>query len=121
MNSALMFGICLAMALVLQTWGCMLQYKRVNRNYQEIRKRNVVVAVGKSTYRGRSRTAVLGFDASGILQEAHILSGMTVFAKLKQIPGHDGEHYSAIKEYYSKDKRMACMVQAVRYMEGTYD
>lgn len=118
MNSALIFGICLAAALLLQTWGCLMQYKRVNRDYQEIRKRNAVVAVGKSEYRGLNRTAVLAFNSSGILQEAYILSGVTVFAKLKQISGHDGEHYSAVKKYYSKDKRMACIVQAAQYMEG---
>ena len=121
MNSALMFGICLAAALFLQTWGSLAQYKRVTRDYQEIRKRNAVVSVGKSTYRGMNRTAVLGFNSSGILNEAYILSDITVFAKLKPLSGHDGEHYSAVKDYYSKDKRMACVVQAVRYMEGSYD
>ena len=121
MNSAIMFGICLACALLLQTWGCLIQYKRVNRQYQEIRGRNPVVAVGKSAYRGLNRTAVLGFNSEGFLQEAYVLSGITVFAGLKQIPDHTGEHYSTLKKHYNKDRRMACMIQAVRYMEGLYD
>lgn len=120
MSPALVFGIGLAAALTLQAYGGFRQYGVISRQFQEIKTRNPVVSVGRATRWGMNRTAVLGFDSEGILQEAYILSGITVFAKLRRIHGHDGEHYSVVKNHYIKNKRMVCIQQAIHYMEERY-
>lgn len=121
MSSVFMFGVSLAVMLFLQICGCVRQYMAIDREFQAIRKRNAVVAVGKSTFLGMNQTAVLGFDPEGFLREVHVLKGFTVFAKLKRISGLDGKHYTALREYCDGNRKMACVAQAVRYMEERYD
>lgn len=110
--------VLICVALTAQAVGSMLQYQRIQKQFRLIKKRSEIVAVGRNRDRGRNKTAVLSFDKGGFLQEAHLLAGYTVFAKLKRVHGHDGEHYSTIKAYYENNKRMACITQAIRYIEG---
>ena len=89
----------------------------MNRQFREIRSRSYAVSVGKSTQKGRNRTAVLAFDRDGCLSEAWILQGVTVFARLRKLKLPMGAHYLALAENCAGNKKMDCVLEAVRYME----
>ena len=120
MGPAVIFGIGLVLALALQTYGGLRQHQIVQQQFRGIKARNPIVSVGRSTRWGMSRTAVLVFDQEGRVQEFYMLSGITVFAKLKRLYCHEGEHYSLVKQHYQQSKIMTCVMQAIRYMEEKY-
>ena len=120
MGPAVIFGMVLVLALAAQTYGSIRKYQSLQCKFREIKARNPVVSVGRSTYWGIRRTAVLGFDRDGRLQELYLLSGLPLFASFKRIRRHEGEHYSFLKQQYQRSKKLSCIMQAVRYMEELY-
>lgn len=111
------FVVLMAAAMAVQVVLGYKQYRLVNKQFAEIKKRNEVVSVGKSKKRGLKRMAVLAFDSEGYLKEMHILSGITVFASLKKKAGEEGRHYQELKELYKGNKKMHCVLNAIEYME----
>lgn len=117
-NLMLLFLLVVGAAMVLQIFTFFIQYRGIQKQFLAIKKRNPIVAVGKGRRHGLNKTAVLAFNSEGILQEAHILSGVTIFARLKPVVGMNGKHYLDIKETYKNNKRMNCITQAIQHMEG---
>lgn len=116
-ENALFFGVIILAAVGLQVVTTLIQYRFVHRRFTEIKRRNQMTAVGKAGSRVSNKTAVLAFDAEGCLNEAYILSGFSVFARLKEITGHEGKHYSEIKKAYIDNRKMRCIINAIQYVE----
>lgn len=67
-----------------------------------------------------NRTAVLTFDSQGLIQEAYLLSGFTVFARLRPIKKIVGKPYREVLEGYRNEKRMGCVIAAIAYFEEKF-
>lgn len=104
-------------AIILQIIVGLIQYHFIHKKVIEIKRRNKMVAVGKSGSRAKNSTAVLAFDAKGYLQEGYVLSGLSVFGRLKRLTGHDGKHFSELEKAYCNNKRMSCVINAIQYVE----
>jgi DNA-binding transcriptional regulator of glucitol operon len=115
------FMLILSIAIVLQTLASLLQYYRIQRQYQQIRKHNEITSVGKARYLGNYATAIIGMDHSGYIKEVFVFKGFTAFAHFLEIPELRGKHYSELSEYCQQKKSRKCIAQAVSYIQEKMD
>lgn len=98
----------------------LLQYRAVHRQFQLVKQRYPMVSVGKS--KGvLVRTAILAFDKGGVLREAYLLSGMTVFARMRRMKRFEHMHHRDIKAACAGKRGMRCILHAIGFLEQQYE
>lgn len=80
----------LGVAWVLQLWLSMQQMRRFYRRLAQLRRLGrTAMGIGGGMYRGRAY-AVLVADSSDRVIHAEVMTGISVFASLKEVPGLTG-------------------------------
>ena len=98
----------------------LIQYKAIQKQFKLLKSKYPVISVGRT--RGMFvRTAILAFDSSGILHEAFMLSGLTVFARLQRTNRFNGMNHHDIRQACGNKKNLRCVLQAIEYIEGQFN
>ena len=111
----------MSIAIILQSLASLLQYYRVQRQYQQIRKHNAITSVGKSKHLGVCATAIIGFDYSGYINEVYVFKGFTAFARFLEISELKGRHYTELAAYCQQKKSRKCIALALSYIQDKLD
>jgi glucitol operon activator protein len=112
------YGVWLALigvAWVLQLMLSLRQMRRFYRRVSELKKLGrTTIGVGGGTYRGRAYAVVVE-DASGRVLTAEVMSGISVFARLRSLPELKGWNLRALHDAPPaglKTKQRAALIQA---------
>lgn len=112
--------VLIFIAMVAQTLFVYRQYLTVRNHVAAIKKEYPIVSVGAS--RGLlNRSAVLAVDHDGIVRKAFVLSGFTIFARLREVAFLSGKTYGQVGELCRKDKKMRCVAAAATFVQRHFD
>ncbi|GAF41168.1 sorbitol operon activator [Agrilactobacillus composti DSM 18527 = JCM 14202] len=119
----LVLGLALVGAFLIQSALGFFQIKNFSKNYSELRHQGRVL-IGKNPKRFQSGTLFLiSITADGLIQEARIMKGITIFAKFKTIPSLAGQYLLVVAADYTQLQRMdrltrGCLLNAYKnYVE----
>lgn len=88
----------LGVAWALQLWLSMQQMRRFYRRLAELRRLGrTAMGIGGGMYRGRAY-AVVVVDSSDRVIRAEVMTGISVFASLKELPGLSGRLLESLCE-----------------------
>lgn len=123
MDNAGSIFLALAIVWVLQLALSLLQTRRFHRKVSDLRRGNYASAVGMSGSTWKRKVyGVLVVDETLTVQSGHELSGITVFADLKPVPGVVDVPLSRIEEDQPLDgvkpKIWAALQQAARFIRN---
>ena len=105
----LALGIVVILAFVIQSALSMIQMKHFSNEFIALRRRGKV-AVGRKSG-GFHAGAIVMFliDENGIVQEGKKLEGVTILARVKDLPGYEGRYIGDLKrEDGPKNHRNLC-------------
>jgi DNA-binding transcriptional regulator of glucitol operon len=95
-------GLFLVSAFLLQGALGFLQIKNFSRNFSVLRKQGRVL-IGKNPKRFNSGSLMLiSIDESGLIKEARIMKGVTIFAKFKSLSMLSGKYLQVVAADYDE-------------------
>lgn len=93
----IIFGMFLVGAFLLQGFLCLFQVKNFSKNFSDLRQNGNKVLVGKNPHRLQAGSLMLlALNNKGIIIDAKIMKGITVFAKFKSIPRLAGQYLAVV-------------------------
>ena len=106
MNNLIYFGLLFVGAYALQTLLTLSQIKQFNKVFVELKRKGKVL-IGRKGGRLVSGTLILFLiDDAGVIQEAKMMQGVTVFARFKALPNLVGEQILSLNETHDKIKKL---------------
>ncbi|MFD0898531.1 transcriptional regulator GutM [Loigolactobacillus binensis] len=98
----LIIGLFLVSAFLLQGALGFIQIKNFTKNFSELRKQGRVL-IGKNPKRFNSGSLMLiSIDDQGLIKEARIMKGVTIFAKFKSLPQLAGSYLPVVAADYDE-------------------
>jgi DNA-binding transcriptional regulator of glucitol operon len=114
-----MIGIILVSAFLLQGALGFFQIKNFTKNFRELRKQGRVL-IGKNPKRFNSGSLMLiSINEDGLIHDARIMKGVTIFAKFKSLPKLTDQYLPVIAADYDEMHKLdrltrQCLLNAYR-------
>ena len=114
-----MLFVCLLVFMVIQALGTYVQVQQYKKAVRRLHKKGNV-GIGSRRSRLKNNIVIIACDGEGIVVDAELMEGLTIFTKFKQIPEIIGKNIFSLREEYAaitskkEQKRWRGHIEAIK-------
>lgn len=114
-----MLFVCLLVFMVIQALGTYVQVRQYKKAVRRLHKKGNV-GIGSRRSKLKNNIVIIACDGEGIVVDAELMEGLTIFTKFKQIPEIIGKDIFSLREEYAaitskkEQKRWRGHIEAIK-------
>lgn len=114
-----MLFICLLVFMVIQALGTYVQVQQYKKAVRRLHKKGNV-GIGSRRSKLKNNIVIVACNSEGVVVDAELMEGFTIFTKFKQIPEIIGKNIFSLREEYAEitskkeQKRWRGHIEAVK-------